>query len=47
MAIVGPSGSGKTTFIDILAGRKNTGTIEGEILINGKPRGSSFKRFAG
>eukprot|EP00948_MAST-09A_sp_MAST-9A-sp1_P003380 g3380.t1 len=31
MAIVGPSGAGKTTFIDIMAGRKSIGRIEGEI----------------
>jgi ABC-type multidrug transport system ATPase subunit len=47
MAILGPSGSGKTTFIDILNGRKNTGHVYGEILINGQPRNKSFKRISG
>jgi len=46
-AIIGPSGAGKTTFLDVLAGRKNTGVVEGEILVNGKPRTKSFKRIAG
>jgi ABC-type multidrug transport system ATPase subunit len=40
-------GAGKTTFIDILAGRKNTGIVSGDIIINGKPRTKSFKRIAG
>lgn len=47
MAIVGPSGAGKTTFIDILAGRKNTGVVSGTISINGRPRDKSFKRISG
>jgi ATP-binding cassette subfamily G (WHITE) protein 2 len=34
-ALMGPSGSGKTTLMDILAGRKNAGTIEGSVLMNG------------
>jgi ABC-type multidrug transport system ATPase subunit len=33
--------------LDILAGRKNTGVIEGEICVNGEPRNKSFKRLAG
>mmetsp|Transcript_20283 Transcript_20283/g.28311 ORF Transcript_20283/g.28311 Transcript_20283/m.28311 type:complete len:604 (+) Transcript_20283:493-2304(+) len=33
---MGPSGSGKTTLMDILAGRKNVGQIEGEILYDGQ-----------
>lgn len=44
---MGPSGGGKTTFIDILAGRKNTGTIRGSILVNGAPRDESFKTISG
>jgi ATP-binding cassette subfamily G (WHITE) protein 2 len=38
-ALMGPSGSGKTTLMDILAGRKNAGTIEGSVLMNGSKPG--------
>ena len=38
LAIMGPSGSGKTTLLNLLADRISSGKIEGEILINGKPR---------
>jgi len=31
-ALMGPSGSGKSTLLDCLAGRKNSGTIDGNIL---------------
>ncbi|KAK3025042.1 hypothetical protein RJ639_043320 [Escallonia herrerae] len=34
-ALMGVSGSGKTTLMDVLAGRKTSGTIEGEIRIGG------------
>eukprot|EP00466_Bigelowiella_natans_P011924 jgi/Bigna1/43472/e_gw1.79.6.1 len=34
-----PSGSGKTTLLDILAGRKNTGQIDGQILYDGQRAG--------
>lgn len=37
LAILGGSGAGKSTLLDILAGRKSTGTISGEILLNGAP----------
>ena len=37
MCILGGSGAGKTTLLDILSKRKNSGTIGGEILYNGKP----------
>lgn len=33
--------------MDILAGRKNTGVVTGEVLINGEPRTKAFKRLAG
>lgn len=29
--IMGPSGSGKTTLMDLLAGRKNIGKMEGKV----------------
>ncbi|KAH3766899.1 ABC transporter G family protein [Pelomyxa schiedti] len=47
LAILGASGSGKTTLLDILSGRKNTGTVSGEVLVNGKPRGKDFRRVSG
>jgi len=33
----GASGAGKTTLLDVIAGLKNTGVVEGKILINGQP----------
>lgn len=33
-ALVGASGAGKTTLMDVLAGRKTGGKIEGDIRIN-------------
>ena len=45
---MGPSGSGKTTLLDILAGRKTTGTIEGEVLFAAtKPSTNFLRRFTG
>ena len=35
-ALMGASGAGKTTLLDVLAGRKNTGVIEGSIQFNGR-----------
>ncbi|KAG7399681.1 hypothetical protein PHYBOEH_008188 [Phytophthora boehmeriae] len=34
-ALMGSSGAGKTTLMDVIAGRKNTGTVRGKILLNG------------
>ncbi|KAL2477702.1 ABC transporter G family member 37 [Forsythia ovata] len=34
-ALMGVSGAGKTTLLDVLAGRKTSGTVEGEIKIGG------------
>uniref|UniRef100_H3GSR4 ABC transporter domain-containing protein n=1 Tax=Phytophthora ramorum TaxID=164328 RepID=H3GSR4_PHYRM len=34
-ALMGSSGAGKTTLMDVIAGRKNTGSIQGKILLNG------------
>ena len=45
-AIIGSSGAGKSTLLDILSGRKNLGTVNGDILVNGVKRNSSFKRFS-
>ena len=30
-------GCGKTTFLDLLAGRRNSGSFEGSIYVNGRP----------
>merc|ERR1711871_935339 len=37
MALIGPSGAGKSTLLDVLAGRKTTGQITGNVWLNGKP----------
>ncbi|POM69882.1 ABC Superfamily [Phytophthora palmivora] len=34
-ALMGSSGAGKTTLMDVIAGRKNTGSIRGTIMLNG------------
>ncbi|KAK1940008.1 ABC transporter G family member 31 [Phytophthora citrophthora] len=36
-ALMGSSGAGKTTLMDVIAGRKTEGKIQGEILLNGYP----------
>ncbi|KAK4857153.1 hypothetical protein QYF36_025115 [Acer negundo] len=47
-ALVGSSGAGKTTLMDVLAGRKTGGYIEGDIKICGHPKEqSTFARIAG
>ena len=37
-ALMGVSGAGKTTLMDVLAGRKTGGYIEGDIMISGYPK---------
>eukprot|EP00124_Ichthyophonus_hoferi_P000453 Ihof_evm5s17 gene=Ihof_evmTU5s17 len=46
-ALMGPSGAGKSTLLDVLSRRKNRGTIEGELLVNGEPPTISYKRVVG
>ncbi|KAL5611837.1 hypothetical protein BROUX41_000589 [Berkeleyomyces rouxiae] len=46
-ALMGVSGAGKTTLLDCLADRINVGVITGDMLVDGKPRGSSFQRKTG
>ncbi|CAA2976578.1 pleiotropic drug resistance 2-like [Olea europaea subsp. europaea] len=47
-ALVGVSGAGKTTLMDVLAGRKTGGYIEGSIIISGYPKNqSTFARVSG
>jgi ATP-binding cassette subfamily G (WHITE) protein 2 (PDR) len=41
------SGAGKTTLLDTLASRITMGVITGDILVDGKLRGSSFQRNTG
>lgn len=37
-ALMGVSGAGKTTLMDVLAGRKTGGYVEGEVTISGYPK---------
>lgn len=47
-ALVGISGAGKTTLMDVLAGRKTGGYVEGDIRISGFPkRQDTFARISG
>lgn len=47
-ALVGSSGAGKTTLMDVLAGRKTGGYIEGSISISGYPKKQeTFARISG
>ncbi|WJX09854.1 transcription factor [Trifolium repens] len=47
-ALMGVSGAGKTTLMDVLAGRKTSGYIEGNITISGYPKNQkTFARISG
>ena len=47
-ALMGVSGAGKTTLMDVLAGRKTGGYIEGNISISGYPKKQeTFARICG
>ncbi|KAH9312919.1 hypothetical protein KI387_027954, partial [Taxus chinensis] len=47
-ALMGVSGAGKTTLMDVLAGRKTGGYIEGDIRVSGFPkRQETFARISG
>ncbi|XP_028073150.1 ABC transporter G family member 35-like isoform X2 [Camellia sinensis] len=47
-ALMGISGAGKTTLMDVLAGRKTSGYIEGDIRISGFPKKQeTFARISG
>lgn len=47
-ALMGISGAGKTTLMDVLAGRKTGGYIDGAITISGYPKNQeTFARIAG
>lgn len=45
-ALMGSSGAGKTTLLDVLSFRKNTGTIKGDMFVNGREvNESKFRRM--
>lgn len=47
-ALMGVSGAGKTTLMDVLAGRKTGGIIEGDVRISGYPKKQeTFARISG
>ncbi|CAJ2629467.1 unnamed protein product [Trifolium pratense] len=47
-ALVGVTGAGKTTLMDVLAGRKTGGYIEGSISVSGYPKNqATFARISG
>ncbi|KAK3411034.1 hypothetical protein EUGRSUZ_J03049 [Eucalyptus grandis] len=47
-ALMGATGAGKTTLMDVLAGRKTGGYIEGNIMISGYPKKQeTFARISG
>lgn len=47
-ALMGVSGAGKTTLLDVLAGRKTGGYIEGRIRVSGYPkRQETYARISG
>jgi len=47
-ALMGSSGAGKTTLMDVIALRKTSGTITGEVSLNGFPQEEdSFRRCSG
>ena len=47
VALMGSSGAGKTTLLDVLAGRKNVGTVSGTISLNGQRMEHEHKRLLG
>lgn len=47
-ALMGVSGAGKTTLMDVLAGRKTGGYIDGDIRLSGYPKKQeTFARISG
>ncbi|KAJ1984712.1 ATP-binding cassette transporter snq2 [Dimargaris verticillata] len=46
-ALMGASGAGKTTLLDVLALRKNLGTVEGDILLSSETLTKTMRRQTG
>ncbi|KAI1314530.1 hypothetical protein EDD11_002046 [Mortierella claussenii] len=46
-ALMGSSGAGKTTLLDVLAQRKNIGTVSGIVEVDGEPLRRDFQRTTG
>ncbi|RFN52729.1 p-loop containing nucleoside triphosphate hydrolase [Fusarium flagelliforme] len=46
-ALMGITGAGKTTLLDVLANRTSVGVVDGEFLVNGRPRDTGFQRKTG
>jgi ABC-type multidrug transport system ATPase subunit len=47
-ALMGSSGAGKTTLMDVIAGRKTSGQVYGDIMVNGHPQDlHTFARVSG
>lgn len=46
-ALMGVTGAGKTSLLDVLANRVTTGTITGDMLVDGRLRDDSFQRKTG
>lgn len=46
-ALMGASGAGKTTLLDVLADRKTTGVVTGDIMMDGRKIDQSFQRGCG
>ncbi|KAL2815261.1 ABC multidrug transporter [Aspergillus cavernicola] len=46
-ALMGVSGAGKTTLLDVLASRTTVGVVDGNMLVDGRPRDESFQRKTG
>lgn len=45
LAIMGSTGAGKSSLLDVLADRKSTGIVKGNILLNGRKPDKLFKRL--
>ncbi|KAK5221115.1 ATP-binding cassette transporter snq2 [Exophiala xenobiotica] len=47
IALMGASGAGKTTLLNTLSQRQTTGTVSGDMLVDGRPLGIEFQRGTG